>query len=114
MCNIPDYLNASNSKYIPRKSKKHPSNSDISFTNLEFSGYFDICEKIRYNAHCHYNVAVFQASTWAFYTRVSNIWKPILAAHAPPIDIISVSDEQPDSSADDNIIDPDYWEEAYF
>ncbi len=34
MCNIPDFQNASNAKYIPRKSKKSRSNSDISLEKL--------------------------------------------------------------------------------
>jgi len=36
MCNIPDYQNASNAKYIPRKSKKNLFNPDISFVGLNF------------------------------------------------------------------------------
>jgi hypothetical protein len=40
--------------------------------------------------------------------------KLILAAHAPPLDIILVYDKQPGSSADDTITDPDYPAEAYF
>jgi len=36
MCNIPDYQNASNAIYIPRKSKKDLFNPNISFLGLPF------------------------------------------------------------------------------
>jgi len=37
MCNIPDYQNASNAKYIPRKSNKNLIHPDIPFLGLLFS-----------------------------------------------------------------------------
>ena len=56
MCTIPDYQKASNTKYIPRKSKKDLFNSDISFLGLPF---FEILtfenkfDRIRSNQDLH-------------------------------------------------------------
>ncbi len=54
---------------------------------------FDEQKKKEYHKNCalKYDLSA-RALGQAFCTRVSNIWKPVLAAHGPPVDIITVDD----------------------